>query len=100
MDTPEILTSISDECQRGECDQCLAFGGQSVFCVHLCHKASDGAEGRLNKISMFPNAGTVTSSSSLPFGCSVICSFEHSDSARVAVEAARVVSQKRGPNFL
>jgi hypothetical protein len=39
-----VLTSISDECQREECDQCPGIfhreetGGQPVFCVHVCHK--------------------------------------------------------------
>jgi hypothetical protein len=43
-EAPEVLTSISEECQREECDRCPgAFhredaGDQTVFCVHVCHK--------------------------------------------------------------
>lgn len=39
-----VLTSISDECQREECDRCPGMfhradtGDQPVFCVHACHK--------------------------------------------------------------
>ena len=39
-----VLTSISDECQREECDRCPGMfhredaGDQPVFCVHVCHK--------------------------------------------------------------
>jgi hypothetical protein len=44
MDAPEVLTSISEECQRDECDRCPGFfrgpetGDQTVFCVHSCHQ--------------------------------------------------------------
>ena len=47
MDAPEAFTSISEECQREECDRCPGFfnrpeagdqGGQTVFCVHSCHQ--------------------------------------------------------------
>jgi hypothetical protein len=43
-DAAEVLTSISEECQRGECRQCPGVfhrpdtGEQPVFCVHSCHK--------------------------------------------------------------
>jgi hypothetical protein len=43
-DAPEVLTSISEECQHEECDRCPgAFhcedaGDQPVFCVHVCHQ--------------------------------------------------------------
>ena len=43
-DGPQVLTSISEECQREECDccpgvfQCEDAGDQAVFCVHVCHK--------------------------------------------------------------
>jgi hypothetical protein len=39
-----VLTSISEECQREECDRCPGVfhrrdaGDQPVFCVHVCHK--------------------------------------------------------------
>jgi len=43
-DVPQALTSISDECQRGECEKCPGVfqrtdtGDQPVFCVHSCHR--------------------------------------------------------------
>ena len=43
---PELLTSISEECQRGECDRCPGtfhredMGDETAFCVHPCHKIS------------------------------------------------------------
>jgi hypothetical protein len=43
-DVPEVLTSLSEECQRGECAQCAGVfhrpdtGDQPVFCVHSCHR--------------------------------------------------------------
>jgi hypothetical protein len=46
-DAPEVLTSISEECQREECDRCPGIfhredaGDQPVFCVHVCHKVSE-----------------------------------------------------------
>ena len=51
MDAPEVLTSISDECQRGECGRCPGTfrrseaGDQIVFCVHSCHEVSEGSSG-------------------------------------------------------
>lgn len=42
---PRVLTSISDECQVGECENCPCiferdeYPGQSIFCVHDCHTA-------------------------------------------------------------
>jgi hypothetical protein len=46
-DAPEVFTSISEECQREECDRCPGVfhqeedaGDQAVFCVHFCHKMS------------------------------------------------------------
>jgi hypothetical protein len=43
MDAPEVLTSISEECQREECDRCpgvfyRADVGDPVFCVYSCHR--------------------------------------------------------------
>ena len=44
-DEPEILTSVSPECQRGNCEDCPGHarlpeaGGELVFCVHECHEA-------------------------------------------------------------
>jgi hypothetical protein len=44
LDAPEVLTSISDECQREECGRCPGIfrreetGDQAVFCVHSCHQ--------------------------------------------------------------
>jgi hypothetical protein len=41
---PEVLTSISDECQSGRCEACAGifhrddYPGKSIFCVHECHK--------------------------------------------------------------
>jgi hypothetical protein len=42
---PQVLTSISDECQTGECGKCRGifkrddYPDESIFCVHECHKA-------------------------------------------------------------
>ena len=42
---PEVLTSISEECQAGRCEQCPGvfhledYGDQPIFCVHWCHEA-------------------------------------------------------------
>ena len=44
MDAPEVLTAISEECQRGECDFCPGHfhradhGDSTIFCVHSCHE--------------------------------------------------------------
>ncbi len=44
LDPPEVLTSISNECQREECERCPGIfqreetGVQAVFCVHSCHE--------------------------------------------------------------
>lgn len=41
---PKVLTSVSEECSRGECDKCPGifnrddYPGQSIFCVHDCHQ--------------------------------------------------------------
>ena len=43
-DQPEILTSISAECQGGRCAECPGvfqiedYEDQTIFCVHECHK--------------------------------------------------------------
>lgn len=43
-DAPEVLTSISEECQRGDCEHCPGHfpradvGDDTIFCVHACHK--------------------------------------------------------------
>ena len=43
-DEPEILTSVSPECQSGKCADCSGHssppeaGGELVFCVHECHE--------------------------------------------------------------
>jgi hypothetical protein len=40
---PEVLTSISDECQTGACETCIGifqrddYPDKSIFCVHECH---------------------------------------------------------------
>jgi len=40
---PEVLTSISIECQYDQCERCPGIfhvaehGGEPVFCVHECH---------------------------------------------------------------
>lgn len=47
FDAPEVLTSVSEECQRGECERCPGIfqredtGDQPVFCVHSCHKVPE-----------------------------------------------------------
>jgi hypothetical protein len=47
LDAPEVLTSVSEECQRQECDECPGIfhreetGDQAVFCVHSCHKVAE-----------------------------------------------------------
>jgi len=41
LDAPEVLTSISEECQRGDCDHCpghFEIGLDTIFCVHFCHR--------------------------------------------------------------
>ena len=53
-DAPEVLTSISVACQRGECNHCPGVfrrddvGEESVFCVHSCHEVSDGSDRPIN----------------------------------------------------
>src|SRR5260370_9833196 len=54
-DAPEVLTSISEECQYEECDRCPGVyhredaGDQPVFCVHVCHKIkSEGGASSIN----------------------------------------------------
>ena len=53
-DAPEVLTSISVECRRGECDHCPGMfrrddtGEESIFCVHSCHEISDDSERPIN----------------------------------------------------
>jgi len=43
-DAPEVLTSISEECQRGDCEHCPGrfhradHGDDTIFCVHSCHE--------------------------------------------------------------
>jgi hypothetical protein len=45
LDAPEVLTSISEECQRGGCERCPGIfqredtGDQAVFCVHACQRS-------------------------------------------------------------
>ena|SRR6266550_2757685 len=38
---PEVLTSVSDECSEGNCENCRGVfkrdNGESIFCVHECH---------------------------------------------------------------
>ena len=48
-DAPEVLTSISPECQAEGCDHCPGIfhraetGDEPIFCIHVCHKvAQDG----------------------------------------------------------
>ena len=44
MDAPEVLTSISEECQRGDCAHCPGHfhradhGDDTIFCVHSRHE--------------------------------------------------------------
>lgn len=44
MDAPEVLTAISEECHRGECDHCPGHfqredtGEATIFCIHECHE--------------------------------------------------------------
>jgi hypothetical protein len=53
-DAPEVLTSISEECQRGDCNHCVGVfcrdetGEESIFCVHSCHEIYDDSEPPVN----------------------------------------------------
>jgi len=53
-DAPEVLTSISAECQRGERNHCPGLfrrddtGEESIFCVHSCHEISGDSERPIN----------------------------------------------------
>jgi hypothetical protein len=53
-DAPDVLTSISAECQRGECNRCPGVfrrddtGEESIFCIHSCHEISDDSERPIN----------------------------------------------------
>jgi hypothetical protein len=44
-EAPEVLTSISEECQALRCDQCPGvfyleeYGDHPIFCVHPCHES-------------------------------------------------------------
>jgi len=41
---PSVLTSVSDECSDGRCEDCTGIydrdgdPGQLIFCIHACHK--------------------------------------------------------------
>jgi hypothetical protein len=41
---PSVLTSVSDECSDGRCEDCTGiydrddYPGQLIFCIHACHK--------------------------------------------------------------
>ena len=54
LDVPEVLTSISQECLRGECATCPGqfnhsdAGDKPVQCVHECHKLGDEEVTSLN----------------------------------------------------
>jgi hypothetical protein len=54
LDAPEVLTSISEECQRMECERCPGIfqreeaGDQPVFCVHSCHKVAERGVSSIN----------------------------------------------------
>jgi hypothetical protein len=45
MDAPKVLTSVSEECQRGDCANCpghyrlAGVRAEMIFCVHECHEA-------------------------------------------------------------
>jgi len=44
---PRVLTSISEECQKGQCEKCPGifrlpeYGDRQIFCVHECHLKSN-----------------------------------------------------------
>jgi hypothetical protein len=41
LDALEVLSTVSKECQRGECRNCpgtFSLADEMVFCVHECHK--------------------------------------------------------------
>jgi hypothetical protein len=44
MDVPEVLTSISEDCRRGECERStghfhlVEHGDETILCVHSCHQ--------------------------------------------------------------
>jgi hypothetical protein len=48
-DQPEVLTSISPECQADQCGACPGIfhveeaGEEPVFCVHRCHRVTTTA---------------------------------------------------------
>jgi hypothetical protein len=37
-EAPQVLTSLSEQCQREECKQCSGVFHRPVFCVHSCHR--------------------------------------------------------------
>ena len=47
MDAPLVLKSISEECQRGECEKCPGHfhrpdaSDEPVLGIHACHEAAD-----------------------------------------------------------
>ena len=49
-DAPTVLTSISEECQRDECDRCpgifhrLDLSDEPIFCIHDCHEVAGSDE--------------------------------------------------------
>ena len=44
---PSVLTSVSDECSDGRCEDCTGIFERDecpehlIFCVHACHKKPD-----------------------------------------------------------
>jgi hypothetical protein len=44
---PRVLTSVSEQCQDGECEKCPGifrlpeYGDRQIFCIHDCHKKSN-----------------------------------------------------------
>jgi hypothetical protein len=54
LDAPQSLASVSEQCQRGQCEQCPGqFRGeegqdQTIFCLHSCHTISDQGERDIN----------------------------------------------------
>jgi hypothetical protein len=48
-DAPEVLTTVSPECDGGNCAGCQGiltvpeYGDEPIFCVHWCHRVGGAA---------------------------------------------------------
>jgi hypothetical protein len=54
MGATRVFTSISEECQRGECEKCPGHfhrpdaGDEPVFCIHACHEFGEREPDSIN----------------------------------------------------